>query len=307
MGTISDADLAACGTDASDAARFDCGQTGGYSCRLPMLVDAHDATLHVDVAGENDPPIILLHGLGGSRLTWAAVAPGLAAARRVVSVDLRGCGKSERGNAPYTLDLLADDVVRVLEAIGATQCHVVGHSLGGVVAQSLLTRHGSRCLSAVLISTSSRVGEKASAGWSRLADVVETRGLSDAPAARTRAFSDEYAQANSSVIDEHAAIAATSDPAVYAAQARAAATYDYTEALGSVDTPVLVIQGLADKLTTPGGSVILSRTLTNSRLEMVEGVGHNAHVEMGERFCRMVLEFCAEAEAREPTPRASGD
>ena len=52
----------------------------------------------------------------------------------------------------------------------------------------------------------------------------------------------------------------------------------------------MIIQGLADRLTSPGGSVILSRAIRGSRLEMIEGVGHNAHIEMGQAFVDLVME-----------------
>jgi pimeloyl-ACP methyl ester carboxylesterase len=83
---------------------------------------------------------------------------------------------------------------------------------------------------------------------------------------------------------------------VYAEQARAASAYDYTNALARVTQPVLVMQGLADTMTSPGGSVILSRALANSRLEMIENVSHNLHIELGEEFGRRVAAFLDEVE-----------
>jgi len=236
---------------------------------------------------------MLLHGLGGGSRCWPGIAEGLAVTRRVLVPDLRGCGRSSGEPSPYSLDLLADDVVAVLDHLGLERCHLVGHSLGGVVAQNVLTRHNRRCASAVLVSTSSRVGDKAAASWSRLADAVERDGLSDSPAARRRAFSDAFAEARPDIVDIVGDVAAASDPRIYAAQARVASTYDFTAQLASVEQPVLVVQGLADRLTSPGGSVIIDRALPASRLEMIDGVGHNAHLEMGDRFIAIVEEFFA--------------
>jgi pimeloyl-ACP methyl ester carboxylesterase len=94
-------------------------------------------------------------------------------------------------------------------------------------------------------------------------------------------------------VSEHARIGAATDPLVYADQARAAASYDYGTKLGSVTNPVLILQGEEDRLTSPGGSVILSRALPNAELRIVPGIGHNAHIELGATFVEMVRAFLA--------------
>jgi len=119
---------------------------------------------------------------------------------------------------------------------------------------------------------------------------VERRG-SVSEGGSARAFSESFASGHPDLVEEQGRISASSDPAVYAAQARAASSYDYSDALSRVTNPVLVIQGLADRMTSPGGSVLLSRALSQSELLMVEGVGHNAHLEMGDRFVATVLAF----------------
>jgi len=259
-----------------------------------------DGTSHyIDTRGNGELPILLLHGLGGTHAAWGDIPGLLARSRRAIAPDLRGCGASERGRGPYTLPNLAQDCLAILDALGVRRCHLVGHSLGGVIAQELLTAAPARCASAVLVSTSSRVGETASAAWRKLADNVERRGLGSAERAVARGFSEPYAEANPELVREQGEIAVGCDPAVYAAQARAAASYDYTERLAAVAVPVLVVQGLADRLTSPGGSVLLDRALPNSTLKMIEGVGHNAHLEMGDAFARMVLDFVIAAEAGE--------
>ena len=235
------------------------------------------------------PPVLLVHGLGGSSASWEEVAGLIAADRPVGAIDLRGCGQSPRGSVEISLEELANDCSVVIDALWGRRCHLVGHSLGGVIVQDLLIRHPERCGAAVLVSTSSKVGEKAAESWRRLADIVERRGLSDSGGQRS--FSEEFATRNPDVVASHSRMAAASDPSVYAAQARAASSYDYGERLGALANPVLIIQGRDDRLTSAGGSVILNRALANSKLMMVDGVGHNAHIELGPRFAELVREF----------------
>lgn len=89
-------------------------------------------------ASSTHPPVVLLHGLGDSHLTWRAVARGLAADRRVLMPDLPGCGYSGRPDASYTLAWQAHVVGEWLAQLHLDQVDVVGHSYGGGVAQMLL-------------------------------------------------------------------------------------------------------------------------------------------------------------------------
>jgi 3-oxoadipate enol-lactonase len=257
-----------------------------------VRVTADDVELEVDCGGESGPAIVLVHGLGGSRRVWSSLVPLLATRARVFVPDLRGCGDSARGSAEWTLAQAADDIQSMARTLGLSSYVAVGHSLGGVVVEEMLVRRPAEVVAAVLISTSSRLNEKATENWLRLADVVEARGLSDSPAAAARGYSERFAAEHEDVVAGHARLSAGTDRHVYAAQARAASSYDYTAGLAGVACPVLVMQGLADRLTPPGGSVLLHRALpSNARLEMIEGAGHNIPVEMPERVAELVLAF----------------
>ena len=256
----------------------------------------NEAELNVTILGTGRIPAVLIHGLGGSSESWIDVPPTLARLRQVVVPDLRGCGRSQPIRADLSLAMLADDVVATLDHLQVRRCHVVGHSFGGVIAQHLVTRHNARVVSATFISTSARVGPKATGTWRRLADAVEERGFVDSPAARARAFSEEFARTNPETVNHLTALAAESDAHTYAIYARLASSYDYTTELALVSQSALVIQGLADRMTPPAGSVLLHRAMQHGQLEMVEGAGHNVHIEMGSRFVERLEQFFQDIE-----------
>lgn len=115
-----------------------------------QLVETGRLRTFVRSAGPDDAsPVVLLHALGETSESWAGVAPLLAGSRRVLAVDLRGHGRSE-WVGPYSIGGMADDVVALLDALDLPVAHVVGHSLGGVVAYVLAERHPSRLASLVL-------------------------------------------------------------------------------------------------------------------------------------------------------------
>ncbi len=280
---------------------IDCLLAARYALGLLMRTILAGATLHARVYGEpGGVPVLLLHGLGGSSESWLEIPQRLAATHQVVAPDLRGCGRSELGTEPLTLSLLAHDQVAVLDALGARTCHLVGHSFGGVVAQELLTTFPDRIRSAVLVSTSSRVGDAASKAWLRVAAAAEERGLANAERVIARAFAPEFLEREPHVPSTLTEILANTDPRVYAQQARLAARYNYDAALADVRCPVLILQGLEDRLTAPGGAVLLSRAIPCATLELLEGVGHYLHLERPDDFVNRVRDFVRSAE--QPSP-----
>jgi (E)-2-((N-methylformamido)methylene)succinate hydrolase len=249
--------------------------------------------LEYEVHGTGSRVVVLTHGLGSALGFWTPHRDALAAHYRVLLWDLRGAGASAAPPGPYDPALFARDLAALLDHVGVPEAHLVGHSGGGVVTQRFALDDPERVRSLVLVSTSSEVGEQATRAWLRLADAVEQRGFGPPGVAEARGFSAAFAAAHPEVVAEVARRTRAGDPAAYAASARAFASYCWTADLDRVRAPALVLQGLEDALTPPGGSVILSRRLPRSRLVMVPGAGHNLPLEMPTFFTGVVLAFLA--------------
>lgn len=129
-----------------------------------QFVEVEGVRLHWSESGEasDTPPVVLLHGLNNSCLSWTRVAALLAQDRLVLMPDLPGHGRSERPDAGYELDWYARIIARWLEAIGIEQADVVGHSFGGGVAQMLLLECPNRVRRLVLLASG---GLGKSVGW----------------------------------------------------------------------------------------------------------------------------------------------
>ncbi len=119
---------------------------------MPRLF-ANNVHLNYVEAGTGEPPLLILHGLGGSHEMWLPLLPALARSRRVIVGDHRGHGASDKPGGAYTIDLFARDWVAALDALGVPRAHVLGLSLGGAVAMRMAADHPHRVAKLILQDT----------------------------------------------------------------------------------------------------------------------------------------------------------
>lgn len=104
------------------------------------IIHVNDVDLNVVEAGSGAPGLVFLHYWGGSSRTWLPVIEHLSNDHRCVAIDFRGWGKSTKDAADYSLDTLATDVIQVVESLGLKEYFLLGHSMGGKVAQLVAAR-----------------------------------------------------------------------------------------------------------------------------------------------------------------------
>ena len=251
-------------------------------------------SLHVHSCGEGTP-IVLTHGLGDDHRFWDPCIETLAKCHRVIRWDVRGFGRSGKPPGPYDLALHSVDLNSVLDAVGIDSAHMAGLSMGGVITQRFLLDQPDRVRSATLTSTSSEISERATANWEKLAARVESRGFGQIDASRS--FAPAFAENNPDVVAAAGEQTAANDPKAYAAGVRAVSLYNMTAELGGVTTPCLILQGLSDQLTPPGGSVRMHRAIPHSRLLMIPDAGHSLPIENPVLFTSTLLAFTGAIDA----------
>jgi 3-oxoadipate enol-lactonase len=273
-----------------------------------MRVAAGGIVLNYELQGSGTP-LVLTHGLGDDLHFWDNVADDLAKHHALLRWDVRGFGLSDKPPGPYSASLFAADLAALLDALGLDHVHLGGLSMGGVISQRFALDHPRRVRSLTLVSTSSEIGPQGTANWQRLADRIEQNGFGSGARDASRAFSPTFAAAHPDVVAAAGAQTASNVPHAYAAAARAMSDYHWTAELAALRAPVLILQGLADQLTPPGGSVKMHRALPASRLMMLPDTGHSLSIEQPHVFAAALLGFtggvdaCASTSARDELPK----
>lgn len=252
----------------------------------------------MNVSEDGDgPPLLLIQGLGYPADLWFRLLPFLTPHHRVVTFDNRGFGRNaDLGVAGLTIEQMADDAASVIDASGEASVHVLGTSLGGIVAQELALRHPALMRKLVLLSTHTADDHAVPAADSVL-EMLATRS-SLPPEASLRA-SVPYAYASSTSvahIDEDIAFRARwmPDAAAYDAQLAAAESYRGAwERLPDLHAETLIIHGTADLIVPPENAERIAARIPNGRLVWIDGGGHNLFSERAEEVGREVVSFLA--------------
>jgi 3-oxoadipate enol-lactonase len=259
------------------------------------VADSAGVRIAYDVAGSG-APVVLVHGLGYARWGWEPVVPALTESFTVLTFDNRGIGSSDVPSGPYTTAAMAADVLAVLDAAGHEQAHVVGTSLGGMVAQELAIAAPERVGRLVLACTTPGGAEAFPLPERTLALMAEAPSL--APDVALRRFV-ENALADATVAERPELVQRIyekrlqfpPDPGGWHAQAAAGAAHDAFARLSQIEAPTLVLHGTDDGVVDPRNAELLERELPNASRVMFEGAGHLFFWEQPDRFVEVVRDF----------------
>ena len=238
-------------------------------------------------------PMILLHGYSDSWFSYSLVLSALSRETRVYALDLRGHGNSERPASGYAMSQLAADVIAFMDAKGIARATVIGHSMGGLVAQQVALTAPRRVSALVLMGTGTT--PRNFNGLDEFEKVV--KGLADpVPDAFAREFQLSTIQlpVSQAFVDRAVAESLKLPARVWRELMVGLMTYEPAVALGRAGIPTLVLHGLKDPWVPAAEADSLAALVGTKRIVKYADAGHAMHWERPAAVSRDVLAFLAE-------------
>lgn len=252
--------------------------------RRVLAVPVGADEIAVEVCGDCGPAVLLVHGSGGNRATWWQQVVRLVDRFTVVTLDLRGAGRSSDSTDTAGPVAWADDLEAVRVALGVEAWHVVGHSAGGWAALRYAATHPSRTLSAVALSSLAGVFPPlAEEHWSAFTAALSTQGWADPPLARPLSLTPAFCEERPDLAHLYQLVGSLNPPPSATSPATRIRAADLTaEQLDRLTMPVVFVTGEHDPIAPPG-PVRAAAEVCGARFVELPGCGHLALWERPDR------------------------
>jgi len=268
---------------------------------MPYTTSSDGTRIHYEVHGSG-PPVLLVMGLGSNAYGWYRTIPWLSERYQAIAFDNRGTGRSDVPEGPYALAQMAADAAAVLDATGHDRVHVVGASLGGMIAQHFTLAYPDRVRSLVLVCTTPGGPQTVRASEAVMAGLVQG-GDDPSTVYRRNAwflYGDDTRERHPDRIEEDLVYRQKipTTPAGYMGQLQAAMHHNAWDRLPSITAPTLVVHGDADLLIPTENGKLLASRIPGARLVLVPGAGHMLQADAGDVVREAVLDFLASVNGR---------
>ncbi len=267
-----------------------------------MATFAHaDVNLYYEVRGRGSP-VLFVAGLAADNAFWLPVVDAFAARHQVILIDNRGSGRTTPMDVATSIAAMADDCAALVRHLQLPKVDIIGHSMGGMIAQECAVRHAELFDRVVLAATAplnSARNNSLFATWATLFPAID----------RALWFRNLYCWVLSAgffdkrvSIDTLVQLSAKypyqQSTAALAGQVRALAAFDATKHLSSIRARTLVLAGTDDLLFPIAASAAFAKAIPHASFVAVEGAAHSFPMEMPQEFTPRVLDFLASAPAR---------
>ncbi len=253
-------------------------------------------------------PVIFIHGFGSKKETYIGQVDDLSKDFRAIIFDNRGAGKSDRPEGPYTMDIYIDDTIGLMDYLNIEQAHIVGFSMGGMIAQNLALKFPERVNKMVLINTYGQISNKIAVDKFKEAQYAKIELIKNNPEkafwdSTTMGFHVKFRKrmklnpsskfyglwSANDLIDYIKSDPPSSkdiDNMVHAVKG-----HDFLDKLSSIKIRTLVLAASHDKLTPPEALKEIHNKLPNSEYMVIEKAGHESPKEKAPQVNRAILDF----------------
>lgn len=270
------------------------------------FADVNGIKICYDIRGEG-PPIILTHGYGAKKEIWKAQYE-LVREFQLITYDIRGVGKSDRPNMPYTMEMFADDIKGLRDFLNIKKAHIAGRSLGGMISQNFVLKYPEKVDKLILITTN--CGMPSDDGIEMLKN-TQIKDLEELKIDPKKSFFNQarilYHQKFRKEMENdpervfHGIFSAESlmnerlidmpRPQDLSNIAEAIRNHETIDRLHEIKCPTLLIAGTHDRLTPKSASEIMNQKIPNSMLKIIERAGHFLTLSRAPEVNRIISDF----------------
>lgn len=258
-----------------------------------MQATVHDALIRYEIEGPTDAPVVTFsHSLATALELWDLQLEALRGSYRILRYDTRGHGRSLATAGPYTMEMLAKDVVGLLDHLKIEQTHFVGISMGGMIGQVLAVKHPSRLEKIVLCDTTGRVSPDTAPLWADRIRRAQDEGMGAlAQETLERWLSEAFRRAKSETAEQIRSMILGTPVSGYVGCCEAIAGFDILGELHRVTAPTLILVGEKDATTPVSAAKDIQQQIRGSEVAVVPEALHLINVEKADLFNQLLLRF----------------
>lgn len=245
---------------------------------------------HYKLSGTpNSPVLVFSNSLGADNSMWDELVPFLLPYFQVLQYDTRGHGGSEITTEPYTIALLGQDVIDLLDELKIEKAYFCGLSMGGLIGQWLGIHHSERFSKIIIANTAAKIGDDEA--WNSRIETINKSGMDTiVSATMERWFTDAFRQNNSQRVAETKAMFLNTDVLGYANCCAAVRDADFREDLNKITSKILVITGDEDAVTNIEHAEYLVSQIPDATLSVLPA-RHLSATELPEQFASLLIQF----------------
>ena len=262
-------------------------------------VHANGIDIYYAIAGAGEP-LVLIAGLGYNSWMWHKMIPGLAKHFRVIALDNRGVGESDKPAGPYTAQMLADDTAALMQSLGVARAAILGHSMGGFIAQAFALSYPERVSKLILSATNFGGPRAIPVTPEALAILTDTKSDHVERLRRgiliscTPGFGDAHPEIVNELVTYR--VQHPIDLAGYQAQLAIgmgllAEEACFEKKLKNISARTLILFGADDKVVPPGNAELLAKEIPNHTVRILPNAGHFYPFDAPDAATAAIIEF----------------
>ncbi len=258
---------------------------------MTKSIQANGITMAYRFDGPEAAPVVMLsNSLMSNHTMWDPQMSVLTESFRVLRYDTRGHGASDAPPGPYTIQLLAEDAVALLDALDIDKVHFAGLSMGGMIGQYIGANHPDRVSSLLLCDTASEMPTLEM--WNDRISTADTQGIAALlDGTLKRWFTDPFLARDKAAVEKVAEMIRTTGTQGYIACASAVRDMSQTAILSRITAPTIIIVGEDDPACTVAQSRVLEEHIDGAQLVILKEASHLSNIEQTEAFNTAMMTF----------------